>query len=100
MTYEKLYLTALSGLQSGKISYPEYEQMIEPLKEEIKVPADGKKIEPLTDSEYRIFLAAMRREENICEKVDRGMTREPYEVPLVKTCSEIERKVKNALWKN
>lgn len=53
MTYEKLYLTALSELQNGKISYPEYEQMIEPLKEEIKVPADGKKIEPLNYKKIR-----------------------------------------------
>ena len=54
--------------------------------------------EPLTDKEQRIFLAAMAREEKICKEVDAEMTREPYEDSLVKTCHEIIRKVKGALW--
>jgi hypothetical protein len=54
--------------------------------------------EPLTDKEQRIFLAAMGREEKVCKEVDAEMTREPYEDSLVKTCHEIIRKVKGALW--
>lgn len=56
------------------------------------------KIEPLTDKEQRIFLAAMEREREICKEVDNQYTHEPYEILLTKVCSEIERKVKKALW--
>ena len=58
----------------------------------------GTKIEPLTDKEQRIFLAAMGRERKVCKEVDEQYTHEPYEVLLTKVCSEIERKVKKALW--
>ena len=54
--------------------------------------------EPLTDKEQRIFLAAMAREEKVCEEVDRNYVREPYEDSLVRVCKEIRRKVKGALW--
>lgn len=54
--------------------------------------------EPLTDKEQRIFLAAMGRERKVCKEVDDQYTHEPYEVLLTKVCSEIERKVKAALW--
>ena len=54
--------------------------------------------EPLTDKEKRIFLAAMGREETVCEEVDRNYVREPYEDSLVRVCKEIRRKVKGALW--
>lgn len=56
--------------------------------------------EPLTDKEQRIFLAAMGREEKVCEQVDEECRdcREAYEDCLVKTCHEIIRKVKGALW--
>ena len=54
--------------------------------------------EPLTDKEQRIFLAAMGREEKVCEKVDRNHVREPYEDSLMQVCKEIRRKVKGALW--
>ena len=54
--------------------------------------------EPLTDKEQRIFLAAMEREEKICEEVDRNYVREPYEDSLMRVCREIRRKVKGALW--
>ena len=53
----------------------------------------GTKIEPLTDKEQRIFLAAMRRERKVCK-----YAHEPCEVPLTKVCDEIVRKVKGALW--
>lgn len=56
--------------------------------------------EPLTDKEQRIFLAAMGREEKVCKQVDNECRncREPYEDSLVRTCHEITRKVKGALW--
>ena len=54
--------------------------------------------EPLTDKEQRIFLAAMEREEKVCEEVDRNFVREPYEDSLMRVCKEIRRKVKCALW--
>ena len=56
--------------------------------------------EPLTDKEQRIFLAAMGREEKVCKQIDEECRdcREAYEDSLVKTCHEIIRKVKGALW--
>lgn len=56
--------------------------------------------EPLTDREQRIFLAAMDREEKICKEVSKECwdCREPHEDSLVRTCHEITRKVKGALW--
>lgn len=54
--------------------------------------------EQLTDKEQRIFLAAMWREEKICEEVDRNYVGEPYEDSLMRVCKEIRRKVKGALW--
>lgn len=53
-------------------------------------------VEPLTDIEQRIFLAAISREENACKEVcadgsDGG-------VDLVSVCHRIERKVKRVLW--
>ena len=54
--------------------------------------------EPLTDKEQRIFLAAMGREEKVCEEVDKNYVREPYEDSLMPVCKEIIRKVKGALW--
>ena len=56
--------------------------------------------EPLTDKEQRIFLAAMAREEKVCKQVDIEYRncRESYEDSLVRTCHEITRKVKGALW--
>ena len=62
-------------------------------------------LEPLTDKEQRIFLAAMRRETKVCEAVDKEMDEEfpvpyAYDVSLVSVCREIERKVKKALWTN
>lgn len=61
----------------------------------------SRQIEPLTDKEQRIFLAAMGREEKVCKQVDDECRdcREPYEDSLVRTCHEITRKVKGALWK-
>lgn len=58
------------------------------------------KAEPLTDSEQRIFLAALGRERGICEKVDaetRDMN-DPEVINLVRICDSIEKKVRAALW--
>ena len=54
--------------------------------------------EPLTDREQRIFLAAMGREEKVCEEVERNRVLEAYEDSLMWICREIKRKVKGALW--
>ena len=51
-------------------------------------------IEPLTDTEQRIFYAAMGREEKICREV----CKDGDGVDLVAVCHSIERKVKKALW--
>ena len=54
--------------------------------------------EPLTDREQRIFLAAMGREEKVCEEVERNRVLEAYEDSLMWVCREIKRKVKGVLW--
>lgn len=54
--------------------------------------------ETLTDTEQRIFLAAMERELKVCEEIDSETVREAYEVSLTKICKEIKRKVMGALW--
>lgn len=64
----------------------------------IRTAIDEAQPEPLTDKEQRIFLAAMGREEKVCEEVDRNYVREPYEDSLMRVCKEIRRKVKGALW--
>ena len=50
--------------------------------------------EPLTDIEQRIFLAAMSKEEKVCNEV----CADGEGVDLVAVCHRIERKVKKALW--
>ena len=59
-------------------------------------------IEKFTDSEQRIFLSAMRKEENICINIEEmleklNLTSDDDE-DLVKVCKEIVRKVKKALF--
>lgn len=58
-------------------------------------------IEPFTDREKRIFLAAMAREKDVCKQVDDkyGDLDESDKSSLVRTCYEIIRKVKSALWR-
>lgn len=56
-------------------------------------------LEPLTDPEQRIFLAAMGREMEVCKEFDEQYPyKEPYKDSLVRVCREIERKVKSVLW--
>lgn len=53
--------------------------------------------DPLTDPEKRIFLAAMRRELDICRAVDREL---PGGRNLGQLCRSVEKKVKDSdLWK-
>jgi hypothetical protein len=54
-------------------------------------------IELLTDTEQRIFLKAMSREREICQKVDNQFLDDDSTVSLVKVCNSIERKVKK-IW--
>lgn len=77
------------------IPYVHYEDMVHAIKH-----LPSAQPEPLTDKEQRIFLAAMGREEKVCKQVDEECRdcREAYEDSLVKTCHEIIRKVKGALW--
>lgn len=58
-------------------------------------------VEPLTDKEQRIFLAAMSREEKVCKQIHAEFSndRESCEdSSLVRACHEIVRKVKDTLW--
>ena len=107
-----LSLSAIQGYEQGR--YEPKRKPLESIAEVFKIPVDelydmpaelstnlaevGTKIEPLTDKEQRIFLAAIERERKVCKEVDDQYTHEPYEVLLTKVCSEIERKVKKALW--
>lgn len=77
------------------IPYVHYEDMVHAIKH-----LPSAQPEPFTDKEQRIFLAAMGREEKVCKQVDDECRdcREPYEDSLVRTCHEIVRKVKGALW--
>lgn len=54
-------------------------------------------IELLTDTEQRIFLKAIRREREICQKVDDEYSDNDSKVSLVRVCNSIERKVKK-IW--
>lgn len=70
------------------IPYVHYEDMVHAIKHLPSIQP-----EQLTDTEQRIFLAAMSREEKVCKKVD-----EECEISLVHICHEIIRKVKDVLW--
>lgn len=54
-------------------------------------------IELLTDKEQRIFLKAMDREREVCQKYDDEFLEDGSNVSLVKVCNSIERKVKK-IW--
>jgi hypothetical protein len=55
-------------------------------------------IEPLTDSEQRIFLSAMSREERICKTLDSEKVDDSTVKKLVPIVNSIKRKVKKTLW--
>lgn len=52
----------------------------------------------LTDTEQRIFLAAMERERNICEQFDADKVDDGTCKMLVPVVNSIEKKVKKALF--
>ena len=54
-------------------------------------------IDLLTDTEQRIFLKAMSREREVCQKVDDEYSDDDSKVSLVEVCDSIERKVKK-IW--
>lgn len=54
-------------------------------------------IELLTDKEQRIFLKAMSREREVCQRVDEKYSDDDSKASLVKVCNSIERKVKK-IW--
>lgn len=70
-----------------------YKSMIEALDLAIK----ALEIELLTDKEQRIFLKAINREREVCQKVDDEYSDDDSKVSLVKVCNSIERKVKK-IW--
>ena len=86
---------AIDAIDVLKRNYPSscFEELCKAV--DIAIKALSVHPEQLTDSEKRIFLAAMGREEKVCKEVDAG---EPYEDSLVRVCHEIIRKVKAALW--
>lgn len=55
-------------------------------------------IEPLTDSEQRIFLSAMSREMRICKQIDNDKVDDSTVKKLVPIVNTIERKIKKVLW--
>lgn len=65
-----------------------------PSKEALDMAIKTLEIEPFTDTDQRIFLAAMRREEKVCKEV----CADGHGKDLVAVCHSIERKVKKALW--
>lgn len=91
-------MTREEAIDVLKCNYPSscFEELCKAV--DIAIKALSAQPEPLTDKEQRIFLAAMGREEKVCEEVDRNYVREPYEDSLVWVCKEIRRKVKGALW--
>jgi hypothetical protein len=54
-------------------------------------------IELLTDTEQRIFLKAINREREVCQKVDDEYSEDDSKLSLVEVCNSIERKVKK-IW--
>lgn len=95
---EKVAKEALDTFEYNGKTLREWIEIISASELSTNLAEVGTKIEPLTDKEQRIFLAAMGRERKVCKEVDDQYTHEPYEVLLTKVCSEIERKVKKALW--
>ena len=65
--------------------------------EAIDMAIKALEIELLTDTEQRIFLKAMSREREVCQKVDDEYSDDDSTVSLVKVCNSIERKVKK-IW--
>ena len=65
--------------------------------EACKLAIKALEIELLTDKEQRIFLKAINREREVCQKVDDEYSDNDSKVSLVRVCNSIERKVKK-IW--
>ena len=66
-------------------------------KEALDMAIKALEIELLTDTEQRIFLKAINREREVCQKVDDEYSDDDSKVSLVRVCNSIERKVKK-IW--
>lgn len=86
---DKMYLSIMNEVAAKDIF--EVRNDLYELKSAIR---KGKTVEPLTDTEQRIFLAAMCREEKACKEV----CMDGDGVDLVLICCRISRKVRMALW--
>lgn len=51
----------------------------------------------LNNTEYRIFLSAMRNERELCKKFENDFEHKSYDGSLVDVCKSIEIKVRNAV---
>lgn len=67
------------------------------LDEALEMAIQAMEVELLTDAEQRIFLKAINREREVCQKVDDEYSDNDSKVSLVKVCNSIERKVKK-IW--
>lgn len=65
--------------------------------EALEMAIKALEIELLTDTEQRIFLKAINREREVCQRVDDEYSDDDSKVSLVKVCNSIERKVKK-IW--
>lgn len=59
---------------------------------------EGKPLPTLTDSEQRLFLSAISREEKVCKSIDDDKVPDNAVRMLVPLCKSIERKVKEVLF--
>ena len=91
----------MTNLEAKEKLYMEWQKLLDysldyaGISEAYKMAFKALELEPLTDTEQRIFLAAMGREEKICKEV----CADGDGKDLVEVCHSIERKVKKALWK-
>lgn len=94
-------MTREEAVEVLKINYPKkcYIFFCEALDMAIEALSQSEK-EVLTDTEKRIFSAAMSRERRICEQVEKECAHIPADrkMPLVPVVDEIERKVRTTLW--
>lgn len=79
------------------IGYDAENPMVKEMQSALDLAIKALEIELLTDTEQRIFLKAISREREVCQKVDDEYSDDDSKVSLVKVCNSIERKVKK-IW--
>jgi hypothetical protein len=79
------------------IGYDAESPMVKEMQSALDLAIKALEIELLTDTEQRIFLKAISREREVCQKVDDEYSDDDSKVSLVKVCNSIERKVKK-IW--